>query len=236
MAIQGVSASSTRSRARASTTYFSIVCTDSPAALAASVYERPSRLTRRSTSWCAGGSCLQRPVEPLAQLDLLGHALRRRLIRMIAEILGEVRIVQHPLMLLALAELAHHVGRDPEKVGERIAHEVGIAHAQAAARTLPARDRPHPARAPPGGRGNAADPRHGRGRPCRRASRPIRDVLRSSVFSSVVFAKNPVVKFHYRVSAPRITHMLQVRGVGVTGRSVGARGIEAECRAEKGDS
>jgi len=33
-------------------------------------------------------------------------------------------------VLLALSELAHHVGRDPEKVGERIAHEVGIAHAQ----------------------------------------------------------------------------------------------------------
>ena len=77
-----------------------------------------------------GRQLLQRPVEPLAQLDLLGHARHRRLMRMIAEILGEVRIVQHPLMLLAVAELAHHVGRDPEKVGERIAHEVGIAHAQ----------------------------------------------------------------------------------------------------------
>jgi hypothetical protein len=48
---------------------------------------------------------------------------------MIAENLGEFRIVQHPLMLLALAELAHHVGRDPEKIGERIAYEIGIAHA-----------------------------------------------------------------------------------------------------------
>ena len=62
------------------------------------------------------GKLLQRLVEPLLQLELLGHA-RRRFVRPIARIVGEIGVEQHALVLLALPEFAHHVRGDAEEVG-----------------------------------------------------------------------------------------------------------------------
>ncbi len=70
-------------------------------------------------------------VEPLLELALLGGP-HRRLERLLAEILGKIRIEQDPLVLLAMLKFAHHVSRDTEQVGEWIADQLGIANAQQA--------------------------------------------------------------------------------------------------------